>query len=125
MSSFTEQRKFKRWDRRESVEVFPIFPSYGTPLAETHRTFFQGQLRDLSEAGLGLTLETHLLAGSVMKFNFDLRDTRSVEIYGTVVWSKDEDLGVRFISLTGLPQRVIRRYLSETIPEVGGAPAPA
>ncbi len=108
-----DSRKFKRLAVDKPVELYPVFPLYKAREADGARGFLAGRLTNIGGGGVGLIADFPLKAGSILKLHFELKEDKWIEVFGKIAWAKDGAAGVEFFSLTRIPQRTIKRYLSE------------
>ncbi len=111
-----DSRKFKRLSFDKPVELYPVFPLYQAKGNEGAKAVLAGRLTNIGGGGVGLVADSPLRAGSVLKLHFELKEDRWIEVFGKIAWAKDGSAGVEFFSLTRIPQRTIKRYISEISP---------
>ena len=104
-NSVSEKRRFRRYDFKKTVKVFPVVPSISGNIYEVHTQSMEMLSRDISEGGLKLEASGKIESDSLLKLNFEVVDNQPVEIYGKVIWTQDNHLGIRFM----MPDPVLRK----------------
>jgi len=97
MSDVIEKRRFKRFEYREEVLVFPVHPTSAGSFFEVDLTSFSVHSLDISEGGIRLEWRDDLNPDLLLKLRLRLPQDLTVEIYGKVAWSEGGKAGIRFM----------------------------
>lgn len=111
-----DYRQFKRFGFDKPVELYPVFPVYEPQASDPAPVFLPGRLRDIGRGGVGLVTDIPFRVGSILKLHFELKRDHWIEVFGKIAWSQGETAGVQFFSLTGIPQRIIHKYILDYFP---------
>ena len=84
-----------------------------TELSADLRVSVEAALSDLSLTGLRATeVPRRLVVNSVVELRFDLSDlSRPISVEGRVMWSTEDQAGIKFLSLDPGDERSVRRFL--------------
>lgn len=104
MAPIVEKRRYKRFEFKEEVRVFPVLPSSSGNIFEVQQDSVPTAAFDISEGGLRMKWVEDLNPEFLLKLNFQFSKDLPVEVYGKIVWSQEKECGVRFM----VPDAAIR-----------------
>ncbi|HEY5037896.1 MAG TPA: PilZ domain-containing protein [bacterium] len=105
MNDIVEKRKFNRFEFQKSVLVFPVIPSESGNIYQVQNKSYESWAHDISEDGLQLENLGNFNSDTILKLRFELEANTPVEVYGKVIWSESDHLGLRFV----LPDSKVRK----------------
>ena len=97
MTAMEEKRRFNRFDFQNVIHVFPVLPSKSGNIFEVQKESFEASASNISEGGLKFETKKELSPNFLLKLNFELTHDQPLEVYGKVIWSKDNRFGIRFM----------------------------
>lgn len=97
MNDTVEKRRHKRFKFAEEVRVFPVLPSASGNIFEVQQEPVPSKAFDISEGGMRMEWDGELSPEFLLKLNFEFSNNLPVEVYGKIVWTKTDQVGVRFM----------------------------
>jgi len=85
--------------RRKDLRKHPRQPRSMPILFATQKRFFKGLTQNISPAGAFIKTNHTLRTGQVLSLNIPLKGGRNAMIKGSVVWSNQLGLGVKFLNI--------------------------
>ncbi len=108
MNELNEKRHFDRFKFQKPVRVFSVLPSKSGNIYEVQKNCLELKASNISEGGLNLEVEKPLDSQYLLKMNFEVEKDQLVEVYGKVVWSRENHCGVRFMLTDPVLRKGIR-----------------
>ena len=113
MKKMNDKRRHDRFEFQKRIHVFPVLPSKSGNIYEVQKDSFEAHSSNLSEGGLGLETAKPLNPDFLLKVNFELQSDQAMEVYGKVVWSRQNHCGIRFMYTDASLRRGIKFLAQE------------
>ncbi len=108
MIKSSDKRRFNRFAFQKSIHVFPVLPSKSGNIYEVQKSSIEVKASDISEGGLRLEFHPGLDPKFLLKLNFEVEKDERIEVYGKIIWSEKNHLGVRFMVTDSILRKGIR-----------------
>lgn len=108
MYKLEEKRKFNRFEFQKSVLVSPVVPSQSGNIFEVQNKFYESWAHDISEDGLQLENHGQFNSDTILKVHFEVMNDTPVEVFGKVIWSENNHIGLRFVLLDAKARKGIQ-----------------
>jgi hypothetical protein len=92
-----DKREFVRFEFLKLAHVFLVIPTETESFREIQKDSIEAWANDVSEGGMRLEMVQPLNLDLIYKIVFEFENKQLVEVYGRIVWLRDNHAGVRFL----------------------------